>query len=67
MLRQSALALRRFFLWSLMSCIACCGTWIGIYNLLHAGSGLTISVAVLIGFFNLCGLIYTFNDYVLDR
>lgn len=67
MLRQFALALRRFFLWILMSCVACCGTWVGIYYLLQAGSGLAIFGAVLIGLFNLFGLIHTFNDYVLDR
>ena len=50
-----------------MSCIACSGTWIGMYNLLHAGSGLAIFVAAFMGFFNLCGLVYTFNDYVLGR
>lgn len=67
MLRQSALVLRRFILWILLSCVACCGTWVGIYNLLHAGSGLAIFGAAFIGFFSLCGLIYTFNDYVLGR
>lgn len=67
MLRQFALVLRRFLLWILMSCAACCGTWIAIYNLLHAGSGLALFGAAFIALFNLFGLIYTFNDYVLNR
>lgn len=67
MLRRSALVLRRFFLWSLMSCVACCGIWVGMYNLLHAGSGLAIFGAAFMGLLNVCGLIHTFKDYVLDR
>jgi 4-hydroxybenzoate polyprenyltransferase len=67
MLRWSALLLKRFVLWVLMSCIACCGMWVGIYNLLHASSKLAIFGAACLGFFNLCGLIYTFKNYVLDR
>lgn len=67
MLRRSALLLKRLVLWALMSCIACCGVWVGIYNLLHASSKLAIAGAAFIGFFNLCGLIYTFKGYVLGR
>lgn len=59
--------LRRLFVWLLMCCILCSGTWIVIYNLLSAGSGLAIFGATWVGFFNLCGLIYTFNKDVLHR
>lgn len=59
--------LRRFVLWILISSAACCGTWVGIYNLLSIGSGLGLFGAVWLGIFNLFGLIYTFNDYVLGR
>lgn len=57
----------RFVKWILMSCVACGGTWLAIYTFLSAGSGLALFGAAFLGFFNLCGLIYTFNDYVLGR
>lgn len=50
-----------------MSCVACFGTWVGIYNLLNNGSGLALFGAAYLGFFNLCGLGYMFLKYVLDR